>query len=108
MADDLSLSIEKIIEMLPDFSGVHGFDPLPHLEALTVPGLWIYGGMDRSNPTQADIAVLEKLITDLGKDFTILLLPFSNHDLIDVRTNELDAELILSLLGWVLTHISNS
>ena len=108
LADDLSLSIEKIIEMLPDFSGVHGFDPLPHLEALTVPGLWIYGGEDRSNPTQADIAVLEKLITDLGKDFTILLLPFSNHDLIDVRTNELDPELIPSLLDWVLTHINIS
>jgi len=108
LADDLSLSIEKIIEMLPDFSGVHGFDPLPHLEALTVPGLWIYGGEDRSNPTQADIAVLEKLITDLGKDFTILLLPISNHDLIDVRTNELDPELIPSLLDWVLTHISIS
>jgi len=108
LADDLSLSIEEIIAMLPDFSGVHGFDPLPHLEALTSPGLWIYGGMDRSNPTQADIAVLEKLITDLGKDFTILLFPFSNHDLIDVRTNELDAELIQSLLEWVLSHISFS
>ena len=108
LADNLSLSIEEIIAMLPDFSGVHGFDPLPHLEALTVPGLWIYGSMDRSNPTQADIAVLVKLIADLGKDFTILVFPFSNHDLIDVRTNELDPELIPSLLEWVLTHISNS
>ncbi len=108
LADNLSLSIDEVIAMLPDFSGVHGFDPLPHLQALTVPGLWLYGGEDRSNPTQADIAILEKLIADLGKDFTILLLPFSNHDLIDVRTNELDPELIQSLLDWVLAQISNS
>jgi len=108
LADDSSLSIDEIIEMLPDFTGVHGFDPLPSLKALTIPGLWIYGGQDRSNPTKADIAILETLIADLGKDFTILLFPPSNHELIDVQTNELDPQLVPSLLNWVLMHVSIS
>ncbi|MCZ6901113.1 MAG: alpha/beta hydrolase, partial [Bacteroidetes bacterium] len=108
LADNMELSIDEIIEMLHDFTGVHGFDPLPSLEALTIPGLWIYGGQDRSNPTQADIAILETLIADFGKDFTILLFPSSNHDLIDLQTNEFDPEFVPSLLGWVLTHLSNS
>ena len=108
LADDLSLSIDEVIEMLPNFSSVHGFDPLPSLKALNVPGLWIYGGEDRSNPTQADIAVLEKLIVDFEKNFTVLLFPFGNHDLIDVRTNELDPELIPSILNWMSTHASIS
>ena len=39
LADDSSLSIDQAIERLPDFSGVHGFDPLPYLQELTIPGL---------------------------------------------------------------------
>ena len=39
LADDSSLSIDQAIERLPDFSEVHGFDPLPYLKELTIPGL---------------------------------------------------------------------
>jgi hypothetical protein len=65
----------------------------------------IYGGADRSNPTQAGMPVIERLTADLGKNFTILLFPFSNHDLIDVRTNEFDPALVPSLLDWVFGGI---
>jgi len=107
MADDSTSSIESIISKLPEFNGVHGFDPLAYLKQMIKPGLWLYGGEDRSNPTHADIEILEELIDDFDKDFTILLFPFSDHELIDIRTNEPDPELIPSLIDWIVKQISN-
>ena len=45
--------------------------------------------------------MIERLTVDLGKNFTILLFPFSDHDRIDVRTNEFDPAHVPSLLNWV-------
>ena len=101
LADDLSLSIEEINAMLDDYTGSLGFDPRPYLEAVQVPGLWIYGGMDRSNPTAYDIKVLNEMIQEHGKNFTILLFPFADHDLVDVRTGEPPEELLPRLFEWL-------
>lgn len=100
LADDASLSIEQLTTMLENYSGPLGYDPRSTLEALSVPTLWIYGGMDRSNPTFYDIDVLEKIKQERNKDFTISLFPFSNHELIDVRTGQFDPELFSKMIEW--------
>ncbi|MGH7602162.1 MAG: alpha/beta hydrolase family protein, partial [bacterium] len=61
LADDESKSIAQLTAMLANYTGMHGYDPSAALQALNVPALWIYGGMDRSNPTFYDIAQLEKI-----------------------------------------------
>jgi len=35
-----------------------------------------------------------------NKDFTISFFPFSNHELIDVRTGQFDPELFSKMIEW--------
>ena len=65
---------------LPKFGGFHGFDPRPVLEKLDVPGLWLLGGVDRSIPTPATVAILDQLIAS-GRPFARVVFPESGHDL---------------------------
>jgi pimeloyl-ACP methyl ester carboxylesterase len=100
LADNESLSIEQLTAMLANYTGPHGYDPAPTLEALNVPALWVYGGMDRSNPTFYDIAALERIKRERNKDITILFFPHTNHDLLDVRTGMFDPELFPKIFEW--------
>ena len=82
------LSEEEIAEALANFSGTHGFDPAPLLESHDVPGLWVYGGQDKVNPTVNDMAILQQIDTDFDQDFTICLFPRANHSLQNVVDGE--------------------
>ena len=82
------LSAQEVAEELKKFNGTHGFDPVPSLESLTIPGLWVYGGQDKSNPTINDIEILERIIADFAKDFTVCLFPKANHSLANVVDDE--------------------
>lgn len=100
LADNAALSISQLTAMLANYTGPHGYDPKSALEALNVPSLWVYGGMDRSNPTFYDIAQLEKIKQERSKDLTILLFPNTNHDLIDVTTGQFDPEMFPKIFAW--------
>lgn len=100
LADNASLSIAQLTAMLANYTGAHGYDPAAALQALNVPALWIYGGMDRSNPTFYNIALLEKIKQERNKDFTIFLFPNMNHDLIDVTTGQFDPEFFPKISVW--------
>jgi pimeloyl-ACP methyl ester carboxylesterase len=100
LADNASLSIEQLTAMLANYTGMHGYDPVAALQALNVPALWVYGGMDRSNPTFYDIAQLEKIKQERNKDITVLLFPNMNHDLIDVTTGQFDPQFFPKIFEW--------
>lgn len=72
--------VEDGYNALPSFTGPHGFDPRPVLEALNVPGLWLLGGEDRSIPTPASVAILDQLIAS-GKPYTHAVFPGMGHNL---------------------------
>jgi alpha-beta hydrolase superfamily lysophospholipase len=72
--------LEDGYRQLPSFSGFHGFDPQPVLAALDVPGLWLLGGEDRSIPTPATVAILDRLIAS-GRPFARVVFPGFGHDL---------------------------
>ncbi len=75
-----SAPVEEGYRQLPSFNGFHGFDPKPVLESLSVPGLWLLGGEDRSIPTPASVAILDQLITT-GKPYTHVVFPGFGHNL---------------------------
>ena len=100
LADNASLSISQLTAMLANYTGAPGYDPAAALQALNVPALWLYGGMDRSNPTFYDIAQLEKIKQERNKDLTILLFANMNHDLIDVNTGQFDPEFFPKIIAW--------
>jgi dienelactone hydrolase len=72
--------IEKGYEALPSFNGNPGFDPKPVLEKLNVPGLWLLAGEDRSIPTPATVAILDRLIA-AGHPFERVVFAGAGHDL---------------------------
>ena len=72
--------VEEGYNALPSFNGLHGFDPKPVLESLNVPGLWLLGGVDRSIPTPATVAILDQLIAS-GKPYTHVVFPGVGHNL---------------------------
>jgi len=70
--------VEEGYNALPSYNGPHGFDPRPVLESLDVPGLWLLGGVDRSIPTPATVAILEQLIAS-GKPYSHVVYPTLGH-----------------------------
>ena len=72
--------VEEGYKLLPSFNGFHGFDPKPVLESISVPGLWLLDGEDRSTPTPATVAILDQLIAS-GKPYTHVVFPGFGHNL---------------------------
>jgi len=75
--------------MARDYTGPHGFDPLPSLQKLDVPGLWLLGAQDSSIPVPLTTEILDSLITDHDKDFSYIVYPNMNHILRDVDTGQI-------------------
>ena len=79
-----------------------GFDPVPLLRQSTVPGIWVYGREDRSQPSEKGALILERLRKDMGKDFTAVLFPRAGHGLLD--TPPTDPRAMPTLLAWMEKH----
>ena len=83
-----------------------GFDPRPLLASLDVPGLWLFGAVDRSIPSARSVAVLAAL-RDRGRPFEWAIVPGAGHLLLRRRvsfaplpgTPDVAAELLLQWLG---------
>ena len=79
---------DEVAEALANFDGVHGFDPVPSLESLDIPALWVYGGQDLRNPSANDIEILDRIQAELNRDFFICVFPRANHALANVVDGE--------------------
>lgn len=60
------------------------YDPLPVLESLDVPTLWILGGRDTEAPMAATLAILESL-QERGRPVDVAVFPSAEHGIIDVE-----------------------
>lgn len=105
LADDPTKSVEELTAALNGFSGPFGYDPVAALRAMTVPALWIFGGLDRSNPTFYDIAQIERVRQENGRDFTIELFPTMNHDLVDANTGTFPSTLFSTVFNWARSRL---
>lgn len=58
------------------------FDPVPLLEELSIPALWLFGdpALDRFGPVERSVATLGRLQSD-GKDYEIEVYPGADHNL---------------------------
>jgi len=77
--------IEDAYEKLARFTGPRGFDPVPVLETLNVPSLWLLGQADDSIPERNTVAILKGLIAR-GRPFAFIEYPNANHGLVNVAT----------------------
>ena len=60
---------------------IGGYDPIPVLEKVDIPILWIYGEADKSVEPTMSIPKLERLIKENKKDYKIVLFPEADHGL---------------------------
>lgn len=89
--------LAEVSEQFAAYDGPLSFDPRPYLEAMSIPGLWILGGQDASIPALESKAILEEIVEEQGKDFTILFYPQGGHG-VAFSTTEV-AEWIYAHLG---------
>lgn len=84
----LNLSDGEIERRLSKFRGPHGYDPIPVLEKLRIPTLWLLGGRDRSVPTFASVANLERIRPRVSGEIEIKIYPLGNHNLQNADTGD--------------------
>ena len=75
-----SAPLDDAYQQTARYQGPRGFDPVPTLESLRVPGLWLLGGSDRSIPTPATAGILDRL-AQTGRPFTHVIFEGAGHDL---------------------------
>lgn len=74
-------------ERMAAFDGPRGFDPLPALEALEIPALWLLGAKDRSIPVPRTRRILDGLRAS-GKPFEYHVFPAADHSLRSTESGE--------------------
>ena len=63
-----------------DFYRINGlYDPVPYWKQIDVPVLFLYGEEDKSVEPSTSIAILEELMAESTRDFTIKTFPNANH-----------------------------
>lgn len=88
---------EELSEKLASFDGARGFDPRQSIEAMSIPGLWIWGDRDGSMPARECKAILESIIAEYDKDFAILYYPDAGHEWPSSWTSE--------AVDWIYAHL---
>jgi dipeptidyl aminopeptidase/acylaminoacyl peptidase len=76
----------EIERRMKAFTGPHGYDPLPVLQALSTPSFWILGEKDRSIPLVRTVSALDELARTRGRPISVHLIPGVNHGLMDPAT----------------------
>ena len=74
------LSQQELSRLLAE-RGPSGFDPMPYLKQMDMPGLWMLGSADESIPIPETIAHLDDLADNFGKDFTYRVWEGADHGL---------------------------
>lgn len=97
-----SLSREEISRRLAK-QGPSLFDPRPYLGKMTGPGLWVYGELDRSQPTLESVVILDRLIQDHNKEFTYEVFEGADHSI------SIDGETVdgvwKTIKDWLLAQV---
>jgi dipeptidyl aminopeptidase/acylaminoacyl peptidase len=92
--------LQEASDMARDFTGPHGFDPLPSLQEIDVPGLWLLGAQDDSIPIPLTIDILDSVVADYGKDFSTIVYPNKGHGWTDVDSGQI-YPVLSDALNWL-------
>lgn len=99
LAEGTTRPLDSVYAGLSSFNGPDGYDPLPVLESLDVPSLWLFGEVDRSISTRLDVENMLHL-QSLGLPYDFIVYPFAGHDLRDTRTGRF-VDLWSDVVEWL-------
>jgi dienelactone hydrolase len=81
------------------------YDPVPALEALRVPALFLFGGQDRRVAGDQTVGIIRNVFAQTGKtDFTIQIFPRDDHAMC-LPTGENDPEYLDAMRKWLSEYI---
>ena len=95
------LSQEEISRRLRQ-AGPSGYDPLPDLQRMTMPGLWLFGSTDDKTPVEESVAVLDRLKSE-GRDISVQVFPGAGHGLLDVPPTAPEAS--TTMISWIRQRV---
>jgi pimeloyl-ACP methyl ester carboxylesterase len=88
------------------------YDPIPALQALRVPALFLFGDQDRLVPVDTSVAIIRKTLTQSGAhDFTIRVLHNADHGMYLVGENAngmVDPEYLDTMQVWLKARVPGS
>jgi dienelactone hydrolase len=99
-AESTEISLQEASDIARDYAGPHGFDPMPSLQELNIPGLWLLGAQDDSIPIPLTIENIDSLVADYGKDFSHILYENKGHGWTDVDTGQM-YPVLSDALNWL-------
>ena len=66
-----------------------GFDPAPYLRRISSPGLWLFAGRDPGLPVSRCVAVIERMVEENERRYTVEVLKKAKLDLAAASTRQL-------------------
>jgi len=80
LAENTTRPLDEVYALLPRFKGPLGYDPVPTLQQVNTPALWLLGLGDRSIPIQSTFENLQALSAS-GHPFEWRTYEGLDHDL---------------------------
>ena len=100
LINEEGFSVQEANDKVGDYTGPVGYDPIPALQQLDIPGLWLLGAQDNSIPIPLTIEILDALIADQGKDFSYIVDQYRGHAWKDEETGQI-YPVLFNALNWL-------
>tara|TARA_R110002126_G_scaffold27665_10_gene92827 strand:- start:315 stop:1190 length:876 start_codon:yes stop_codon:yes gene_type:complete len=97
------LTEAEISSRLEAYSGPAWYDPAPSLQAMRQPSLWLFGGLDRSVPTELCRKRIASLPADVAERMDVRWYPQGDHSLRLPDGSRIDYW--SDLTGWMLERV---
>ena len=85
------------------------YDPIPALQALRVPALFVFAGQDRLVPTKESIAIIRKTLAQSGnRDFALQEFQDDDHSMCRTASYpgcQIDPEYLEAMRTWLAAHV---
>jgi pimeloyl-ACP methyl ester carboxylesterase len=87
------------------------YDPVPALQALRVPALFLFGDQDQLIPVEKSVEVIRRVLAeDKPRDFTIRVFPNVDHEMrlaAGEAMGAIDPDYLKTMRDWLSTHVLN-
>ncbi len=102
-AENGSLQQEQADQMLKDFNGIRGYNPISRIKKMHPPSLWIFGGKDVSIPVKRSIQLLDSIKESHHLPLEMKLYPDADHGLFNPSTRKREDH-VNWIIEWIRRH----
>jgi hypothetical protein len=99
LAEKGAYTQEQADQMLKDFNGIKGYDPISRIQKMKTPSLWIFGGKDVSIPIKRSIYLYDSIKQSKQDPLDMKLYPDADHGLYNADEREDYASYVVQWIG---------